>query len=82
MLGEGALRHAGAAGELEHDAAAGVVVQADVTAALRDAGVSIESLIQPASAADGTALIVMLTHDSDEVAVRNALSSMAALPAA
>ncbi len=57
-------------------------VLADITAALRDAGVSIESLIQPASAADGTALVVMLTHESDELAVRNALSAMAALPAA
>jgi homoserine dehydrogenase len=57
-------------------------VLADITAALRDAGVSIESLIQPASAADGTALVVMLTHGSSELAVRNALSAMAALPAA
>jgi ABC-type amino acid transport substrate-binding protein len=37
---------------------------ADLTAALRDAGVSIESLIQPAPAApEATALIVMVTHD-------------------
>ncbi len=57
-------------------------VLADITAALRDAGVSIESLIQPASAADGTALVVMLTHESGELAVHHALSAMAALPAA
>ena len=55
-------------------------VLADITAALRDAGVSIESLIQPASAADGTALVVMLTHESNEQAVRHALDAMAALP--
>jgi homoserine dehydrogenase len=55
-------------------------VLADITAALRDAGVSIESLIQPASAADGTALIVMLTHECSELAVRRALDAMAALP--
>ena len=57
-------------------------VLADITATLRDAGVSIESLIQPAAAADGTALVVMLTHETGEEAVRNALSAMAALPAA
>jgi homoserine dehydrogenase len=56
-------------------------VLADITAALRDAGVSIESLIQPASAPDGTALIVMLTHESHEQAVAHALDAMAALPA-
>lgn len=56
-------------------------VLADITAALRDAGVSIESLIQPASAPDGTALVVMLTHDSSEQAVAHALDAMAALPA-
>jgi homoserine dehydrogenase len=55
-------------------------VLADLTAALRDAGVSIESLIQPASAPDGTALVVMLTHESREQAVRQALDAMAALP--
>ncbi len=55
-------------------------VLADITAALRDAGVSIESLIQPAPAPDGTALVVMLTHDSSEQSVCNALGAMAALP--
>ena len=54
-------------------------VLADITAALRDAGVSIESLIQPASAPDGTALVVMLTHESREQAVRHALDAMAGL---
>lgn len=56
-------------------------VLADITAALRDAGVSIESLIQPASAPDGTALVVMLTHHVGEQAVRHAIDTMAALPA-
>jgi homoserine dehydrogenase len=55
-------------------------VLADLTAALRDAGVSIESLIQPASAPDGTALVVMLTHESNEQAVRKAIDAMAVLP--
>jgi homoserine dehydrogenase len=56
-------------------------VLADITAALRDAGVSIESLIQPAPAPDGTALVVMLTHHVGEQAVRHAIATMAALPA-
>ncbi|MGL6043943.1 MAG: homoserine dehydrogenase [Sandaracinobacteroides sp.] len=56
-------------------------VLADITACLRDAGVSIESLIQPAAAADRTALVVMLTHETAEIAVRQALCAMAALPA-
>jgi homoserine dehydrogenase len=57
-------------------------VLADLTAALRDAGVSIESLIQPAPAApEATALIVMVTHDSAESDVRRALAAMAQLPA-
>ncbi|MBS3960748.1 MAG: homoserine dehydrogenase [Sandarakinorhabdus sp.] len=57
-------------------------VLADLTAALRDAGVSIESLIQQASGADGTALVVMITHETTESAVQQALAEMAALPAA
>ena len=56
-------------------------VLADLTAALRDAGVSIESLIQPASHADEMALVVMLTHEVAEEAVSKALAAMAALPA-
>ncbi len=54
-------------------------VLADLTAALRDAGVSIESLIQPAAKADGTALVVMVTHECADQAIRAALAAMAAL---
>ncbi len=54
-------------------------VLADLTAALRDSGVSIESLIQPAGGADGTALVVMVTHDCAEAAVLAALETMAGL---
>ncbi len=57
-------------------------VLADLTAALRDAGVSIESLIQPAGDADGVALVVMVTHETAEASVRAALGAMAALPSA
>ncbi|WP_194745335.1 homoserine dehydrogenase [Thermaurantiacus tibetensis] len=56
-------------------------VLADLTAILRDAGVSIESLNQPASGAEGTALVVMVTHDCAETAARAAVASMARLPA-
>lgn len=56
-------------------------VLADLTAKLRDAGVSIESLIQPASGQDGTALVVMLTHDSSEQRVKQALAGMEELDA-
>ena len=56
-------------------------VLADLTAILRDSGVSIESLNQPASGADGTALVVMVTHESAETAARAAVARMAALSA-
>lgn len=58
-------------------------VLADLTAALRDAGVSIESLIQPASPAaleDGKALVVIVTHECAESNVHKALAAMQALP--
>lgn len=51
-------------------------VLADLTAALRDSGVSIESIIQPAPTADNTALVVMVTHETTETAVRRALAAM------
>jgi homoserine dehydrogenase len=53
-------------------------VLADLTAALRDAGVSIESLNQPASGADGLALVVMVTHFCAEPAVASAVAAMGA----
>ena len=54
-------------------------VLADLTAALRDAGVSIESLNQPAASPDGTALVVMVTHECAEQAISTALAAMARL---
>jgi homoserine dehydrogenase len=56
-------------------------VLADLTASLRDAGVSIESLVQPAPNPDGTALVVMVTHESAEPSVRGAVAAMARLEA-
>jgi homoserine dehydrogenase len=51
-------------------------VLAEITAAMRDANVSIESLIQTAKTDEGSVLISMVTHDSRE---RNVSESLAAL---
>ena len=51
-------------------------VLAEITAAMRDAHVSIESLIQTAKTDEGSVLISMVTHDSRE---RNVSKSLAAL---
>jgi homoserine dehydrogenase len=56
-------------------------VLAEITAALRDAGVSIERLVQPGVSASGDALVVMVTHDGSEGQVADALARMAASPA-
>jgi homoserine dehydrogenase len=47
-------------------------VLAEITAALRDAGVSIESLIQKGRAGDSV-MVAMVTHEGPESAVRKAL---------
>ena len=47
-------------------------VLAEITAALRDAGVSIESLIQKGRAGDAV-MVAMVTHEGPESAVRKAL---------
>ena len=51
-------------------------VLAEITAAMRDAKVSIESLIQTEKTGDGSVLISLVTHDSLE---RDVLSGLAAL---
>ncbi|MEO9599678.1 homoserine dehydrogenase [Parasphingorhabdus sp.] len=51
-------------------------VLAEITAAMRDAHVSIESLIQTEKTDEGSVLISMVTHDSSE---RNVTKSLAAL---
>ena len=53
-------------------------VLAELTAALRDAGVSIESLIQRGPSADGEVYVVMVTHAVRHAAVAAALARMAA----
>ncbi|WP_419814131.1 homoserine dehydrogenase [Glacieibacterium sp.] len=53
-------------------------VLAELTAALRDAGVSIESLIQRGQSSDGGVFVVMVTHVSTQAQVQAALDRMAA----
>ena len=53
-----------------------VGVLAEIAAAMRDAGVSIESLIQRGAAADGTVLVVIVTHEAPEAAVAAALERL------
>ncbi len=51
-------------------------VLAEITAATRDAGVSIESLIQRGGPADGGAYLVMVTHRCAEARVMDALARL------
>ncbi len=51
-------------------------VLAEITAAMRDAGVSIESLIQRGEAPDGGVLLVMTTHVCPEANVEEALAQL------
>jgi homoserine dehydrogenase len=55
-------------------------VLAELTAAMRDAGVSIESLIQRGPAADGGVLIVLVTHEVPEQSVIHALEKLEGSP--
>ncbi|GGO97171.1 homoserine dehydrogenase [Stakelama pacifica] len=53
-----------------------VGVLAEIATAMRDAGVSIESLIQRGAAADGSVLVVIVTHESPERCVEQALATL------
>jgi homoserine dehydrogenase len=53
-----------------------VGVLAEIAAAMRDAGVSIESLIQRGVAHDGRVLVAIVTHDGPERAVAQALERL------
>ncbi|MBB4617831.1 homoserine dehydrogenase [Sphingomonas abaci] len=53
-----------------------VGVLAEIAAAMRDAGVSIESLIQRGVAADGRALVAIVTHEGPERSVAQALERL------
>jgi homoserine dehydrogenase len=54
-------------------------VIADVTAALRDEQVSLESMLQRGRAPDEAVPVVLTTHDTDEASMRRALDRIAAL---
>ena len=56
-------------------------VIADVTAALRDAGVSLESMLQRGRAPGEAVPVVLVTHETNEAAIRVALAQIAALDA-
>lgn len=51
-------------------------VLAEITAAMRDAGLSIESLIQKETHSDGSALIAMVTHEGPEQAIDDTLATL------
>ena len=55
-------------------------VLAEITAVMRDAGVSIESMIQRGEAPDGGVLLVMTTHTGPERAVSNTVSALVNSP--
>jgi homoserine dehydrogenase len=55
-------------------------VLAEITAAMRDAGVSIESLIQRGEAPDGGVLLVMTTHVCAEANIADALATLSGSP--
>ena len=51
-------------------------VLAEITAAMRDAGLSIESLIQKETSDDGSALIAMVTHEGQEQAITATIAAL------
>ncbi|MBX9698009.1 MAG: ACT domain-containing protein, partial [Acetobacteraceae bacterium] len=56
-------------------------VIADVTAVLRDHGISLESMLQRGRAPGEAVPVVIVTHDCEEAAMRSALGRIAALGA-
>lgn len=57
-----------------------VGVLAEIAAAMRDAGVSIESLIQRGATAEGSALVAIVTHEGPERCVAAALERLRGSP--
>jgi homoserine dehydrogenase len=57
-----------------------VGVLAEIAAAMRDAGVSIESLIQRGANPDGSVLVAIVTHEGPERAVAHALDKLGGSP--
>jgi homoserine dehydrogenase len=57
-----------------------VGVLAEIAAAMRDAGVSIESLMQRGAHADGSVLVAIVTHEGPERSVAQALDKLRGSP--
>ena len=57
-----------------------VGVLAELAAAMRDAGVSIESLIQRGAVADGSVIVAIVTHEGPERCVAQALEKLRGSP--
>ncbi|MGN6270597.1 MAG: homoserine dehydrogenase [Sphingomonas sp.] len=57
-----------------------VGVLAEIAAAMRDAGVSIESLMQRGAVADGSVIVAIVTHEGPERAVAQALEKLRGSP--
>jgi homoserine dehydrogenase len=57
-----------------------VGVLAEIAAAMRDAGVSIESLIQRGAMADGGVIVTIVTHDGPERCIAQALDKLRGSP--
>uniref|UniRef100_UPI0031DD0A25 ACT domain-containing protein n=2 Tax=unclassified Sphingomonas TaxID=196159 RepID=UPI0031DD0A25 len=57
-----------------------VGVLAEIAAAMRDAGVSIESLIQRGAMPDGSVLVAIVTHEGPERCVAQALEKLRGSP--
>jgi homoserine dehydrogenase len=55
-------------------------VLAELTAAMRDGGVSIESMIQKGETEDGSVFVAMTTHDGPARAVQAALDRLEGSP--
>lgn len=55
-------------------------VLAEVAASMRDAGVSIESVIQRGANEDGSVLLVVVTHDSEQSAIARTLEILQGSP--
>ncbi|MDF7777706.1 ACT domain-containing protein, partial [Sphingomonas sp. AOB5] len=53
-----------------------VGVLAEIAAAMRDAGVSIESLMQRGANPDGSVLVAIVTHEGPERSVAHALEKL------
>ncbi|HVI99759.1 MAG TPA: homoserine dehydrogenase [Sphingomonas sp.] len=57
-----------------------VGVLAEIAAAMRDAGVSIESLIQRGAMPDGSVIVAIVTHEGPERSIAQALDKLAGSP--